>query len=47
MCEYLANQIILGKLEYIIVITKKPELKNGIDEFLIEKNRKDLIVNIW
>lgn len=45
MAEYLANQIILGKLQYSFVISKKPELKEAIDAYLIDKGRQDLITN--
>jgi hypothetical protein len=44
MAAYLANQIIMGKLDYTTVITKRPDLKAGIDTYLIEKGREDLIV---
>lgn len=44
MASYLGNQIILGALEYTEVIAKKPNLKDGIDAYLTEKSREDLIV---
>lgn len=43
MAVYLANQIILGNLVYSEVIVKKPTLKTDIDNYLISKNRQDLI----
>lgn len=44
MAVYLANQIIMGKLDYATVITKRPDLKDGIDAYLTEKERQDLII---
>lgn len=46
MAAYLANQIILGTLEYSFVVTRKPELKADIDNYLTEKGRADLIVEL-
>lgn len=43
MADYLANQIILEKLDYTVVITKKPALKAEIDAYLTAQNRSDLI----
>ena len=43
MAAYLANQIILGKLTYDLVITRKPELKDEIDAYLTVQGRTDLI----
>ncbi|MDF2844786.1 MAG: hypothetical protein K0R00_3212 [Herbinix sp.] len=36
MVAYLVNQIILGKLTYLQVITSKPELKEGIDKYITD-----------
>lgn len=44
MAEYLAQRIIDGALEYDYVISKRPDLKEGIDAYLIEKGREDLII---
>lgn len=43
MANYLANQIILGNLNYTTVVTKYPNYKVGIDAYLNEKGRADLI----
>ena len=40
---YMANRIISGALSYTVVITKRPDLKAGIDEYLTEQGRADLI----
>jgi hypothetical protein len=40
---YLAQRIIDGALEYDYVISKRPDLKEGIDVYLREKGREDLI----
>lgn len=45
MAIYLANQIILGNLDYKDVIAKKPTLKIDIDNYLASKDRQDLIIN--
>lgn len=44
MAQYLAQQIIESNLDYLYVIGKKPNLKTGIDAYLIEKGREELIV---
>lgn len=44
MAAYLGNQIIMGSLNYVTVVTKRADLKDGIDTYLIEKSRQDLIV---
>ena len=44
MANYLAQRIIDGVLDYIIVVTKRLDLKEGIDLYLTEKERQDLIV---
>lgn len=43
MANYLANQIILGKLTYSFVITRKPDFKIDIDAYLTVQGRPDLI----
>lgn len=43
MAEYLGQRIIDGAYTYSYVITKRPDLKPGIDAYLTEKNRVDLI----
>lgn len=37
MIAYLVNQIILGNLTYQEIITKRPDLKDGIDQYITEK----------
>lgn len=44
MAKYLANQIVLGALDYTAVVTKYPQFKTEIDAFIIGKGREDLIV---
>ena len=44
MANFMAQRIIDGRNEYIDVITARPDLKTGIDAYLILKGRKDLIV---
>ncbi|WP_154663202.1 hypothetical protein [Bacillus massiliigorillae] len=41
---FMAGRIIDGKNEYTDVVTKRPDLKDGIDAYLFEKGRDDLIV---
>ena len=43
MATYMAQRIINGFYAYDFVISKRPDLKEGIDEYLIEKGREDLI----
>jgi hypothetical protein len=43
LVPYLVNQIILGALTYLQVVTKKPELKTQIDQYIIEKGLEDVI----
>ncbi|WP_180271053.1 MULTISPECIES: hypothetical protein [Anoxybacillus] len=45
MVAYLAQRIIDGVYTYDYVIQRRPDLKEGIDAYLIEKGREDLIVN--
>jgi len=45
MAEYLALQVILGKLSYATVVARKPDFKNAIDIYLTDKGRQDLITN--
>jgi len=41
--KFMANQIISGK-DYTTVITARPDLKAGIDAYLLQQGRGDLIV---
>jgi len=42
--RYLAEKIIAGELGYGFVIGKRPDLKAGIDEYLIENGYGELII---
>lgn len=44
MANYMATRIIDGAQDYSYVISKRPDLKAGIDAYLIEQARADLIV---
>ena len=46
MSAYMAQRIIDGAYTYEFVIAKRPDLKNGIDAYLTEKGREDLIVEL-
>lgn len=43
MVAYLAHRIIDGAYTYDYVISKRPDLKTSIDDYLISKGREDLI----
>jgi hypothetical protein len=43
MAAYMAQRIIDGVYTYEYVITKRPDLQEGIDAYLIQKGREDLI----
>lgn len=43
MAAYLAQRIIDGSYTYDYVIQRRPDLKEGIDAYLISKGREDLI----
>lgn len=43
MANYLAQRIIDGAYTYDYVISKRPDLKQGIDKYLISQDREDLI----
>lgn len=45
MANYYAQRIIDGALDYETVVTKKPQYKEGIDAYLISKDRQDLITS--
>lgn len=42
--RYLAEKIIAGELGYGFVVGKRPDLKAGIDAYLIENGHVDLII---
>lgn len=46
MAGYLAMRIEAGKLDYLAVVTRYPQFKDGIDEILINDGFQDLIVNV-
>ncbi|SMQ75981.1 hypothetical protein SAMN05444673_2597 [Bacillus sp. OV166] len=43
MAAYMGQRIIDGIYTYEYVISKRPDLKEGIDAYLISKGREDLI----
>jgi hypothetical protein len=43
MADYMGQRIIDGAYTYDYVISKRPDLKNGIDAYLTEQGRQDLI----
>lgn len=43
MAAYMAQRIIDGIYTYEYVISRRPDLKPGIDEYLIAAEREDLI----
>ena len=45
MAGYLSMRIMLGKLDYLAVVTRYPQFKADIDTILINDGFQDLIVN--
>lgn len=43
MAAYMGQRIIDGAYTYDYVISKRPDLQEGIDAYLISKDRGDLI----
>jgi hypothetical protein len=43
MAAYLASRIIDNVYTYDYVISKRPDLKSGIESYLISQGREDLI----
>nr|WP_186322942.1 hypothetical protein [Paenibacillus xylanexedens] len=43
MAAYMGLRIIEGAYTYEYVCEKRPDLKDGIDEYLIRQGRKELI----
>lgn len=43
MAEYMAQRIIDGAYTYAYVISKRPDLQPGIDAYLKQQERSDLI----
>lgn len=46
MAKFLAMKIIDGDRDYVETVIKYPQYKVGIDAYLIENNRSELIVLI-
>lgn len=46
MAIYMAQRIISGVYTYAFVISKRPDLKPGIDAYLIETGHQDLISEV-
>ena len=44
MAIFMAKRIIAGRNDYVTVVTARPDLKDGIDAYLIENGYGDLIV---
>lgn len=44
MAAYMGQRIINGVYTYTFVTGKRPDLKNGIDIYLTEQGRTDLII---
>jgi hypothetical protein len=45
MADYMGQRIIDGAYSYSYVISKRPDLKTGIDAYLTEQGREDLITS--
>ena len=45
MADYMGQRIIDGAYTYAYVISKRPDLKAGIDAYLISQGRPDLITS--
>lgn len=45
MAAYMGQRIIDGVYSYEYVISKRPDLKDGIDDYLTEKGKQDLITD--
>lgn len=45
MANYLAQRVIDEIYTYTYVVSRRPDLKNGIDSYLIKNEREDLITN--
>lgn len=46
MADYMAQRILDGAYTYDYVISKRPDLKPGIDQYLTDQGRTDLISSI-
>ncbi|WP_179117569.1 hypothetical protein [Bacillus cereus] len=45
MADYLAQRVIDEAYTYTYVVSKRPDLKSGIDVYLIKNQRVDLITS--
>ena len=45
MANYLAQRIIDEVYTYAYVVSRRPDLKSGIDSYLIKNEREDLITS--
>lgn len=45
MAAYMGLRIVEGAYTYEYVIGKRPDLQDGIDTYLIDKGREDLITH--
>ncbi|MED4933981.1 hypothetical protein [Heyndrickxia coagulans] len=45
MAAYIAQRVIDGAYTYDFVISRRPDLKAGIDAYLTEKGKTNLITN--
>lgn len=46
MAVYLAGRIVAGELDYIFVVTRRPDLKKAVDEDLLKREKAHLIKTI-
>lgn len=44
MANYMGQRIIDGAYTYTYVVSKRPDLQPGIDDYLILKSKEELIV---
>ena len=44
MATYIAKRIIIGKMQYAVIVPLYPEYKAEIDEILTAEGKQDLIV---
>lgn len=45
MANYLAQRVIDEIYTYTYVVSRRPDLKNGIDSYLIKNEKEDLITS--
>lgn len=44
MAVFVASMIVRGSVTYLEAVSKRPDLKDGIDAYLFSVSRSDLIV---